>query len=229
MLRVSSQSARGLQLRASLKTLGRTLSTSTHLLAATRLERRTSCNPQTLDSSRSPASRPYSKTPSQNAEEPDSTDPEPLQTADSEAQALARLEGFADRIDKFIPGEDNGRLRVSYALIYEILQYLCRHGEGSETYLTVFMNHDAEEGSNLYRARKSVRRLTEIVVKYLSAVGPSLREKHSAVFNLFGALEPLCMFQAADTPQEWKSFWGRAQPILVELGVELDKAGFGAD
>jgi hypothetical protein len=91
------------------------------------------------------------------------------------------------------------------------------------------MNHDAEEGSNLYRARRSVRRLTEIVVKYLSAVGPSLRKKHSAVFNLFGALEPLCMFQVADTPQEWKSFWGRAQPILVELGVELDKAGFGAD
>ena len=27
--------------------------------------------------------------------------------------------------------------------------------------------------------------------------------------------------------QDWKEFWGRAMPVLMELGIRLDDAGFG--
>ncbi|KAJ7775685.1 hypothetical protein DFH07DRAFT_952076 [Mycena maculata] len=134
---------------------------------------------------------------------------------------------FADEVSAWIPAEDPGLLRVSYAIIYEITRYLARHGDDSDGYL-VFMNSDAPEDSNLALARKSIFRLTEILVAYLSAVSPSspLRQAHSGIFDLLGALEPLYIIY---DESEWRFFWSRAQPVILELGVQLDQAGFGGD
>ncbi|KAJ6579620.1 hypothetical protein DFH09DRAFT_1147078 [Mycena vulgaris] len=148
-------------------------------------------------------------------------------------EALARLETFAANI-KTVPPLPNAesRLLIGYAFIYEITRYLARHGDDSEAYLSVFMNSEAPDNSDLRRARKSVFLLTESVVTFLSSVSLSspLREEHSGIFDLLGALQPLCMMYDVDSDtRAWREFWNRAQPVILELGVQLDQAGFGAD
>lgn len=94
------------------------------------------------------------------------------------------------------------------------------------------MNSEAPPNSNIDRARKSVFRLTEFLVSVLSSVSSSspLRVAHPAIFDLVGALEPsLMVYGGEGGTQEWTKFWSRAQPIALELGLQLDQAGFGGD
>ncbi|KAJ7499858.1 hypothetical protein FB451DRAFT_46799 [Mycena latifolia] len=151
-------------------------------------------------------------------------------------QALARFEEFTKQIPYLTPADDitapHFYLTASYALIYEITRYLARHGDDSEAYLSVFASSEAPQNSDLDRARKCVFRLTETVSTFISTVPQSspLRAKHAAIFDLLGALEPLYMIYSEDSDiQAWRDFWSRAQPVILELGVQLDKAGFGGE
>jgi hypothetical protein len=73
-----------------------------------------------------------------------------------------------------------------------------------------------------------------------------LRTEYPQIFEIVGALEPLRdRFLVEVRPvgsegnktkgwevgleevQDWKEFWGRAMPVLMELGMRLDDAGFG--
>lgn len=97
------------------------------------------------------------------------------------------------------------------------------------------MNSKATANSNIGRARKSVFGLARLVVSTLSSVPASspLWTRNPQIFALLGALEPTFMVydegpDAGDTHQ-WTQFWNRTQPILLELGSQLDQAGFGAE
>ncbi|KAJ7916286.1 hypothetical protein B0H13DRAFT_2323560 [Mycena leptocephala] len=162
-----------------------------------------------------------------------STLPQEAEFPSDEDQALAVLEGFSEGISSVIPSTQEVHcLLLSYTIIYEITCYLARHGDDSEAYLSVFMNSEAPPNSNIDRARKSVFRLTEFLVSVLSSVSSSspLRVAHPAIFNLVGALEPsLMVYGGEGGTQEWTKFWSRAQPIALELGLQLDQAGFGGD
>ncbi|KAJ7983145.1 hypothetical protein DFH06DRAFT_716181 [Mycena polygramma] len=149
-----------------------------------------------------------------------------------EDRALAFLTGFREQACAITPGDEAACLRVSYSVIYEITRYLARHGDESEAYLSVFMNSEAPSNSNIDVARKSVFQLTEYIRGLFSSVSSSssLRQEHRGIFDLIGALEPLLMvYDGEGDTREWTAFWSRTQPILLELGVQLDKAGFGGD
>ncbi|KAK7053735.1 hypothetical protein R3P38DRAFT_2501309 [Favolaschia claudopus] len=146
-------------------------------------------------------------------------------------RALAILEGIAEQTSASVPPEERSCLILSHALIYETTQYLARHGDDSAAYLSVFMNTATPSGSHLDRSRKCVFQLTNTVVRYLSSVPASspLRTKHSGIFDLLGALQaPFMVYDGEGDAQEWTQFWSRTQPIILELGAQLDQAGFGA-
>ncbi|KAJ6506414.1 hypothetical protein C8R47DRAFT_1102082 [Mycena vitilis] len=149
-----------------------------------------------------------------------------------EDRALAFLTSFREQACAITPGDEAACLRVSYSVIYEITRYLARHGDESETYLSVFMNSEAPPNSNIDVARKNVFKLTEYIRGLFSFVSSSssFRGEHRGIFDLVGALEPLLMvYDGEGDTREWTAFWSRAQPILLELGVQLDQAGFGGD
>jgi len=79
-----------------------------------------------------------------------------------------------------------------------------------------------------------------------------LRTKHSDLFAIFGALQPIYDVYtvtadvdatSADTEVQdgkdrarflgqlraWTEFWSRAQPVLLALGMKLDEGGFGEE
>ncbi|KAJ7196981.1 hypothetical protein GGX14DRAFT_671460 [Mycena pura] len=170
-------------------------------------------------------------TPSKTAAE---DEPQAGQAQGKEEQALARLEAFHDAMHGMAPGDAAGCLRISYAIIYEIITYVARHGDDSAAYLSVFMNSEAPADSTIGRARKSVFCLARLVVSVLSSVPASspLWIRNQQIFALLGALEHgLMVYDGPDTgdTQQWTQFWDRTQPILLELGSQLDQAGFGAE
>ncbi|KAF7324443.1 hypothetical protein MVEN_02642100 [Mycena venus] len=155
---------------------------------------------------------------------------EKVQTDDD--RALAILEGVTEQVLSRRPADDVSCLRLSYSLIYEMTRYLARHDDDSAAYLSVFMNSEAPPGSDIDRARKSVFKLTKFIVDNLTSVPLSSphRVAHSAVFDLVSALEPSFMvYDGEDDAREWTKFWSRVQPIILELAVQLDQAGFGAE
>lgn len=81
------------------------------------------------------------------------------------------------------------------------------------------------------------------MTKDLSSVPQSsdLRTKHQTIFALTDALVPLCDVHLdgldqnkppltgdiVDSGGKWQDFWQRAQPVVLAVGEELDKAGYG--
>ncbi|KAJ7124505.1 hypothetical protein C8R44DRAFT_734980 [Mycena epipterygia] len=173
--------------------------------------------------------RSYSTKTSAGTEEPQS----------EEERALVRLEKYAEGMESFeMPRAaaadhqpEAPLLIVCYAIIHEITSYLARHGDdGAPAYLSVFMNSEAPEDSDLDRARRSVGALTKKIVALFKSVSSSspLRAEHSAIFALSAALENLCIScDALDLG--WRDFWSRAQPMVLELGAKLQEAGFGPE
>ncbi|KAJ7683555.1 hypothetical protein B0H17DRAFT_1181586 [Mycena rosella] len=153
----------------------------------------------------------------------------------NDKQALARLEEFNEQIHVLRAAEGaepHYYLLASHTIISEVTSYLARHGDGSEAYLSIFMNSNAPRGSDLLRARRCVFNLTETAVAFISLVPRSspLRAEHTAIFDLNGALEPLYMLYNEDIDtRQWREFWNRAQPVILELWAELHKAGFGPE
>ncbi|KAJ7165642.1 hypothetical protein C8R43DRAFT_987182 [Mycena crocata] len=161
---------------------------------------------------------------------PDRQDEQPARSP-SEEEALAALEEVAKNTSIIAVADAENNLRLSYATIYEIINYLTRNEDGTGTYLSVFTNSETSSNSNLYRSRSAVFKLTKTVVARLSSISESspLR-KHSGIFDLLGALEPLFLvYDDSHNIQEWRDFWGRAQPVLLSLAAQLDEAGFGGD
>ncbi|KAJ7174606.1 hypothetical protein C8R46DRAFT_1081389 [Mycena filopes] len=156
-------------------------------------------------------------------EEP--TSPKPPQ--ESEEDAITHLEKFATDVSTLVlAGEapdEQSCLHASYAVVYEIMRYLARHGDdGAEAYLSIFMNSEAPPHSPMARARTSIFQLTEHLVSILSSV-PALRVSQPVLTGLVGALEP-CVVVYRESDQDtraWTAFWSRAQPILLELGGQL--------
>jgi hypothetical protein len=94
-----------------------------------------------------------------------------------------------------------------------------------------------------------------MIVRDLASVplNSPLRTKHSDLFAMFGALQPIYdVYTAtgadvgatsADTEVQddkdrarflgqlraWTEFWSRAQPVLLALGMKLDEGGFGEE
>ncbi|KAJ7166041.1 hypothetical protein C8R46DRAFT_1096939, partial [Mycena filopes] len=156
-------------------------------------------------------------------EEP--TLPKPPQ--ESEEDAITHLEKFATDVSVLVlAGEapdEQSCLHASYAVVYEIMRYLARHGDdGAEAYLSIFMNSEAPAHSPMARARTSIFQLTEHLVSILSSV-PALRVSQPVLTGLLGALEPcVVVFRESDQDtRAWTAFWSRAQPILLELGGQL--------
>ena len=73
-------------------------------------------------------------TPSKTAAE---DEPQAGQAQGKEEQALARLEALHDAMHGMAPGDAAGCLRISYAIIYEIITYVARHGDDPAAYLSV--------------------------------------------------------------------------------------------
>ncbi|KAJ7740577.1 hypothetical protein B0H16DRAFT_1464809 [Mycena metata] len=153
-----------------------------------------------------------------------STDETIPKSANEEEDALALLETFSADVSSLGPAPDERScLQASYTIIYEIMRYLARHGEGSEAYLSIFMNSEAPENSNIGRARKSVFQLTKHLVRMLSSVG-SLRTSQPVILGLVGALEPyITVYDGEGDAQGWKNFWSQTQPVLLELGAQLSE------
>ncbi|KAJ7476868.1 hypothetical protein B0H11DRAFT_2194669 [Mycena galericulata] len=177
---------------------------------------------------------------------------------DSEYAVPEYPEGFADQIGPRIPGEAL-LLRMTCAIIHDMRTCLARHGDNSAAsavYLAVsesihptqicdyisscpfnadsfflksLTNSEVSDDLDLTRG-KAVLRLTEILVAYVSTVSASspLRKTHPGMFDLVGVLEPLITIPDG-TPQKWGGLWTHARPVILELGVQLNEAGFGGD
>nr|GAT51212.1 predicted protein [Mycena chlorophos] len=148
----------------------------------------------------------------------------------SEDEALARIERIEGLAQVFyeLPNTSSERLAASYLLIREILAYLSRHDEEAPAYLSIFTNTAVPPDSDVARARKAIFTISQLLTGLLSVVPDAapLRKQYAKVFALHGALEPL--FVGYDGPsddlQAWMTFWGRAQPIIVDLAEVLDES-----
>ncbi|KAF8878401.1 hypothetical protein BD779DRAFT_1554448 [Infundibulicybe gibba] len=133
-----------------------------------------------------------------------------------------------------LPPDHADRLRRAYTFLFQIVIYLGRpqEQEQGEQYLVAFESAPAPPESEIGRARKAVAALTRAIVQDISSIplGSPLRTQHTGVFDIFGALQVLHDVHLTDPDGEvadWRTFWGRAQPIILDLGMQLDEAGFG--
>ncbi|KAF7291825.1 hypothetical protein HMN09_01242700 [Mycena chlorophos] len=174
----------------------------------------------------------FHRTPQRYLRRPYSTPPQPPPKSGelSEDEALARIERIEGLAQVFheLPNTSSERLATSYLLICEILAYLSRHGEEAPAYLSIFTNTAVPPDSDVARARKAIFTTAQLLTGLLSAVPDTapLRKQHAKAFALHGALEPLLAGYDGPTEdlQAWMTFWGRGQPIIVELAGVLDES-----
>ncbi|KAK2467478.1 hypothetical protein APHAL10511_000333 [Amanita phalloides] len=92
--------------------------------------------------------------------------------------------------------------------------------------------------SEIGRARRAVANITRAVINDLSSVpeNSSVRQDHAEIFDLLGALRPLCGVYLENVRvgedlevQAWSDFWSRAEPILISLCEALDEKGLGLE
>lgn len=87
--------------------------------------------------------------------------------------------------------------------------------------------------SEMHRARVAAATLIGAAQTHINSIplNAKVREEQTELFALFGAIVPLCEMSLPSKDQfnlnEWKAFWGRATPILLETAVKLDEKGFG--
>ncbi|KAG5640482.1 hypothetical protein DXG03_008341, partial [Asterophora parasitica] len=174
---------------------------------------------------------------------------------DSEASWISILENTtsAPWLYKFSPVPSE-RLQVAYTLLFQIVLYLTRPGE-TEQFLVVsccffsfpalsinqiifgilqaFHTAPAPDDSEIGRARKAIGTILKAAVAQISSVpvNSPLRTDHTEVFDIFGALQVIHDTYLVDDEivdlKAWSEFWGRTQPVVLELGMKLDEKGFG--
>ena len=97
--------------------------------------------------------------------------------------------------------------------------------------------------SEIGRARHAIAVLTKQIKTDITSVPPAsdLRSRHTQIFALADALGPLCDVhlegiqqnkapetgEVVDGDAKWQDFWTKAQPIVLALGEELDREGYG--
>lgn len=86
--------------------------------------------------------------------------------------------------------------------------------------------------SEIGRARVAVPIILRAAVHHMSTVplNSPLRREHPDIFNIFGALQAIHDMYLTGTISDletWTTFWSRVQPVVIELGMKLDEAGFG--
>ncbi|GLB36903.1 hypothetical protein LshimejAT787_0311900 [Lyophyllum shimeji] len=171
--------------------------------------------------------------PSETQPPPSETQPNPESQPDPEAgQWIAILENTTSAPWLFTLSPDpEQRLRIAYALLFQIVLYLTRPTE-AEQFIVAFGTAPASSDSEIGRARKAVGTIIQAAVHQMSSV-PSdapVRAAHGDVFDIFGALHAIRdMYAAEDLSalKTWSEFWARAQPVILELGMKLDEKGFG--
>ncbi|KAG6840477.1 hypothetical protein C0991_006460 [Blastosporella zonata] len=95
-----------------------------------------------------------------------------------------------------------------------------------------FETAPAPAQSEIGRARVAVPVILRATVHHLSTVplNSPIRTEHPDIFDIFGALQAIHdMYLTEKIPdlETWTSFWARAQPVVLELGMKLDEKGFG--
>ncbi|KIK05070.1 hypothetical protein K443DRAFT_46070, partial [Laccaria amethystina LaAM-08-1] len=133
-----------------------------------------------------------------------------------------------------------------------VIMYLGRpqaSEEAAAQYLSAFDSLPAPPTTPIGRARTCTSICTSAIIHVLSSTPLSspLRTEYPQIFEIVGALEPLRdrflvekvrpvgnegnktkgWEVGPEEVQDWKEFWGRAMPVLMELGMRLDDAGFG--
>lgn len=148
--------------------------------------------------------------------------------------------------------DNNDRFKIAYLYLLQVIMYLGRpqaSEEAAAQYLSAFDSLPAPPNTPIGRARTCTSICTSAIIHVLSSTPPSspLRTEHPQIFEIVGALEPLRdrflvervrpvgnegnktkgWEVGLEEVQDWKEFWGRAMPVLMELGIRLDDAGFG--
>ncbi|KAF9442589.1 hypothetical protein P691DRAFT_765058 [Macrolepiota fuliginosa MF-IS2] len=149
------------------------------------------------------------------------------------------------------PPDFEDRLRRAYSLLFHIILYLGRPlsnnvqeaQEATQQFLLAFDSAPVPVGSEIGRARHGIALLTKTITNDISSIPLSseLRAQHAQIFALTDALVPLCDVHLQSVEQDiepltgdvveaggrWQDFWTKAQPIVLALGEELDKEGYG--
>ncbi|KAF8996432.1 hypothetical protein BDQ17DRAFT_1364434 [Cyathus striatus] len=133
-----------------------------------------------------------------------------------------------------IPSEQEDRLKRAYTLLFQVILYLGRpqEPEAAQQFLVAFESAPVSPESEIGRARRAVAKILQAMIQDISSIPMSspLRAAHSELFAVFGALLPLYDVHLATREGEvadWAEFWGRAQPILLQLAMKLDEDGYG--
>ncbi|KAJ8453684.1 hypothetical protein ONZ45_g19611 [Pleurotus djamor] len=165
---------------------------------------------------------------------PSDSDPIPPERWIEALETVANAEWLTHR-----PLDPSDRMRRAYALLMQVILYLHRPQPEVEQYLVDFMQAEVTPESEIHRARKATTSIARVVLQDLASVPSNpLHADNPQVFAILGALMPLHDVYLdglkekegiiLDLP-EWTEFWEKAQPILLELALKLDEAGFGLD
>ncbi|KAF8060662.1 hypothetical protein FPV67DRAFT_302071 [Lyophyllum atratum] len=131
-----------------------------------------------------------------------------------------------------LPPDPEQRLKLAYALLFQIVLYLTRPAE-AEQFIVAFGTAPASSDSEIGRARASVGVIIKAAVHQMSSVPANspVRSDQADVFDIFGALHAIHDMYLTDSDisdlETWSDFWMRAQPVVLELGMKLDEKGFG--
>ncbi|KXN81605.1 hypothetical protein AN958_04399 [Leucoagaricus sp. SymC.cos] len=141
-----------------------------------------------------------------------------------------------------IPPDHQDRLKRSYSLLFYVILYLGRPLSKDPTQAEEATQQFLLVNSEVGRARYAIGLLTKTITKDITSIPDTspLRTQHAQIFALTDALLPLCEVHldgvAQGTPPtsgeivdegKWQEFWSKAQPVVLALGEELDKEGYG--
>ncbi|KAL0948581.1 hypothetical protein HGRIS_011140 [Hohenbuehelia grisea] len=169
--------------------------------------------------------------------EPPMSDPPPPLTPE---MVLGSMEAIAAApwLDS-VPPVLKDRMTSASALIMQVVFFLHQRPEAM-TYLEAFEKADASPESEISRARHVVITYTRCIVRNLTSItDENFRAEHAGCLAVFGALVPAHDMYLLDLEKDensgryvvpietWTPFWQRALPVLLELGIKLEEAGFG--
>ncbi|KAJ3573245.1 hypothetical protein NP233_g2549 [Leucocoprinus birnbaumii] len=148
------------------------------------------------------------------------------------------------------PTDHHDRLKRAYSLLFHIILYLGRPltkdvqeaEAATQQFLLAFNSAPVTPESEIGRARYAIGLLTKTITNDISTIpdGTPIRTQHPQVFAIADALVPLCEVHLDGVVQEvaptsgevvdegkWQDFWTKAQQVVLALGEELDREGYG--
>ncbi|KAF5347605.1 hypothetical protein D9756_010682 [Leucocoprinus leucothites] len=148
------------------------------------------------------------------------------------------------------PSDHGDRLRRAYSLLFHVILYLGRPlakdaqeaEAAAQQFLLAFNSAPVAPESEIGRARYAIGLITKTVTSDITTIPESapIRGQHSRIFALADALVPLSEVHLEGVVQDtapssgeiveegkWQDFWTKAQPVVLALGEELDREGYG--